>query len=256
MVARGVDDALPAEEDRVRIGPLELMRLDLVGAIEFLRSTVQQRRVTDVAICNSHTLLTALDEPSYASILQSMTLFNDGVGINWASRYLHGRSFPDNLNGTDFVPILLDQIGIPLRIYLLGAKKAELDLAAASIAKKYPLHTVVGARDGYFSPEQTADVCQVISDAKPDLLLVAMGNPRQERFIHENRAALNVTVAIGVGALFDFMSGRVVRAPRLMRALQLEWLFRLIQEPRRLFQRYVIGIPRFLLAIRRLKKKQ
>ncbi|MBS8262406.1 glycosyltransferase [Roseibium polysiphoniae] len=254
MLVQELDAGLPLGADRVEIGPLEILRMDRAAVISLSRSSVLLRKPLDVAICNAHTILTALDDSAFCETLQQMTLLNDGIGANLASRYLHGVSFPDNLNGTDLVPDILENIGIPLRIYMLGAKDDELKLAKAHLEARYPLHTVVGARNGYFSPDQADAVCQVIADTNPDLLLVGMGNPRQEQFLVDNRAKLNVTVSIGVGALFDFMSGRVVRAPKFVRALGLEWLFRLLQEPKRLFQRYIIGIPRFFLALRRLKR--
>lgn len=254
MLLQDVNVGLPLGAGDVEIGPVNLLRLDKEDAISFVRSSVLLRRPTDVAICNAHTLLSAFDDPEYAATLQSMTLFNDGIGTNLASKYLNGFGFPHNLNGTDFIPELLAGIGIPLRIYLLGAQEAQLERARQHIEASYSLHSVVGARNGYFSEDEAEAVCKAISATHADLLLVGMGNPRQEMFIVSNRARLNTTVTFGVGALFDFMSGSVIRAPKMVQALGLEWLFRLLQEPRRLFRRYVIGIPRFLLALRRFKQ--
>lgn len=236
-----------------KIGPFALLRLRREDAVKLVRDCVQQRAQLDIAICNAHTVLTALDDPDYADTLKKMTLLNDGIGINLASRFLEGRPFPANLNGTDLLPSILEEIGIPLRIYLLGAREDQVHGAKQHIEERFPDHQVVGCRDGYFRDEDLAGVCAQINAAKPDLLLVAMGNPRQEFFITRNRAQLNVPVAVGVGALFDFMSGAVVRAPGFVRKAGLEWLFRLLQEPRRLFHRYVIGIPRFLFAVAKFK---
>ncbi|WP_298817887.1 WecB/TagA/CpsF family glycosyltransferase [uncultured Roseibium sp.] len=233
----------------MEIGPLEISRLNRQEAIGLIRSAVLQGERLDVAICNAHTVLTAVDDPDFAATLNRMTLLNDGIGIDLASRFLCGSSFPDNLNGTDLVPDVLKGIGLSLRIYLLGAEETQLQEARKHIEETYPAHEVVGCRNGYFDMDDCRDICTDISALKPDLLLVAMGNPRQEKFIVQNRQNLDVKVAIGVGALFDFMSGSVARAPKLVRAAGLEWLFRLLQEPRRLFRRYVIGIPRFASAV-------
>ncbi|MBD8892419.1 WecB/TagA/CpsF family glycosyltransferase [Roseibium litorale] len=256
MAVKSVEADHSIRDGSFRFGSLEILRLDLPEALNLVRSAVLDHRRTDIAICNAHTALTALETPEYETVLRSMTLLNDGIGIEIAARWLSGRGFPANLNGTDFVPQLLGKIGVPLRIYLLGAKEEQLRLAARHISETYPLHTVVGMRNGYFGADETDVVCKAISAVQPDLLLVAMGNPRQEQFIVANRDRLGVTVTIGVGALLDFMSGTILRAPDWMRALGLEWLFRLAQEPRRLFRRYVIGIPKFLWAVRRLKKTQ
>jgi len=236
-----------------KIGPFALFRLNLEEAVKLVRDSVQQRTPLDIAICNAHTVLTALDDPEYADTLQRMTLLNDGVGINLASRFLEGRPFPANLNGTDLLPSVLAGIGIPLRIYLLGAREDHVRGAKHHIEAIYPDHQVVGCRNGFFRDEEIAGICTEINAVRPDLLLVAMGNPRQEFFITQNRDRLTVPVAVGVGALFDFMSGAVFRAPGFVRKAGLEWLFRLLQEPRRLFQRYVIGIPRFFFVVARIK---
>ncbi|WP_208995859.1 WecB/TagA/CpsF family glycosyltransferase [Pannonibacter tanglangensis] len=209
----------------------------------------------DIGICNANTVLQAMDSPAYARTLSRMTLFNDGIGVDIANRALTGAPFPANLNGTDLVPFILHTIGLPLRIYLLGAKPEPVARAAEHIEDNYPGHHVAGFRDGYFGPDELDDVIADINAAKADLLLVGMGNPRQEQFIVDNRARLNPTVCIGVGALFDFMSGEVVRAPQVLQAAGLEWLFRLMQEPRRLGKRYTIGIYRFLAAVYRLRQE-
>ncbi len=253
MLVEDVEMEMPVRAETTVIGPLNVSRLRCADAIQLIRSAIHLGQPLDIAICNAHTMLLALDDPQYAATLQKMTLLNDGIGANIASLMLNGRSFADNLNGTDFVPVLLEQVGIPLRIYLLGAKEDQLQQAAAHIAKVYPTHTVVGCRNGYFEESDIPKICQDVSEARPDLLLVAMGNPNQERFIVENRDQLSAVVTIGVGALFDFMSGSVPRAPRIVRALRLEWLYRLMREPKRLSHRYVIGGPRFLYEIFRLK---
>lgn len=238
---------------RAKIGPLEIVPTSKLNVIQLVRNSVQRRSALDLAICNAHTALIALDDPLYAATLNRMTVLNDGVGMSLASRLLYGQDFPENLNGTDLVPAILSEIGIPLRIYLLGSQEDRVALACRHIEAAYPSHTVVGYRNGYFDMNDCDGVCEDISRLKPDLLLVAMGNPRQENFVVQNRYRLDASVTIGVGALFDFMSGSVERAPKAVQAVGLEWLFRLLQEPRRLFWRYVVGIPRFMLAIARLK---
>ncbi|TWI87073.1 exopolysaccharide biosynthesis WecB/TagA/CpsF family protein [Roseibium hamelinense] len=243
-----------SEPNSIALGPLVIQRLKREEAIAFVYDRVCNRTQTDIAICNAHTVLLALDDPKYASVLNSMVLFNDGMGVNLASRSLEGIWFPDNLNGTDFVPYLLDRIDAPLRVFLLGAEQSSVTGAAMRIAEDCPKHQIVGVQNGFFSASEVPRICEEISEAAPDLLLVAMGNPRQEVFIHDNRHSINATVTIGVGALFDFVSGKVERAPLWMRRWGLEWLFRLLQEPKRLSRRYLIGIPRFLTLILRLKR--
>ncbi|MEO9900862.1 MAG: WecB/TagA/CpsF family glycosyltransferase [Parasphingorhabdus sp.] len=255
MLAPQMDLGLQKDCETVAIGPLEILRLDRSAAVDLVEDSVLGKQKTAIAICNAHTILTAFDDPRFAETLQHMTLLNDGAGANLASLILHGHAFPDNLNGTDLIPYVLSSIRTPMRVFLLGAREEVLQRTRQVIEQDYPQHQVVGCRNGYFQPEDNEAVCAQISSVNPDLLLVAMGNPAQERFIVENRDRIDATVCIGVGALFDFMSGSVVRAPKVVQALGLEWLFRLLQEPTRLWKRYVVGIPRFLLAINRLRSR-
>lgn len=253
MLMPELRQSFPAGAASLRLGPVEFLSLSEAGAIEFFRSAVLAENRTEVAICNAHTFMIALDRPSYAATLEQMTVLNDGVGIDFASRFLNGAPFPANLNGTDLIPAVLGQIGLPLRIYLLGAKAEQVSGAARHIAETYPGHQVVGYRDGYFSDDDVPAIRDAINASRADLLLVAMGNPRQEDFIIRNREHLNPTICVGVGALFDFMSGAVVRAPEPIRKVGMEWLFRLLQEPGRLSGRYLVGIPRFFTAIARMR---
>ena len=194
-------------------------------------------------------MLRALDSREYAEKLGSFLVLNDGIGVDLASMLYEGERFPENLNGTDFVPDLLAHTTRSLRIYLLGGKQGVAEQAACKLIERFPAHQVVGARNGYFTAAEAGEVVAGINDVQPDLVLVALGNPRQEEFIAAHRDKIDAPVLIGVGALFDFVAGRVVRAPQAFRALRLEWLFRLLQEPRRLGKRYTIDTARFLITV-------
>lgn len=170
---------------------------------------------------------------------------NDGIGMNIAARLIHRRRFLENLNGTDFTPFLLRQAGRPLRVFMIGAKPEVLAKAVTYVRDELK-QTVVGSVDGYAGLRETPDLAAVLDAAKPDLVLVAMGNPIQEEWILRHCAGSQPAVFMGVGALFDFWSGGKARAPRLVQALRLEWLFRLALEPRRLMRRYTLDIVVFL----------
>lgn len=256
MLARNQDIDFIREIDTAQIGPLNILRMERGEAINLIRAAILTHQRMDIAICNAHTILSALDDPAYAETLQSLTLFNDGIGAELASKFLHDKGFPDNLNGTDLVPAVLREIDVPLRIFLLGAGEEQVRAAGAHITETYPQHTVVGVRNGYFDADDVEEICETVKAASPDLLLVGMGNPLQEHFIAQNGDRMGATVAIGVGALFDFMSGTVIRAPKPIQNIGLEWLFRLLQEPRRLSSRYLIGIPRFFCKIYGLKRSR
>ncbi|MCC6919906.1 MAG: WecB/TagA/CpsF family glycosyltransferase [Alphaproteobacteria bacterium] len=199
-----------------------------------------------LAFLNAHTSNLAAADDGFRTLLGDFTVLNDGVGVDLASRVLHGERFPENLNGTDFTPRLLAESKRPLRLFLLGARPGVADEAAAALLRLAPQHTIAGTRHGYFAPSEATAVAAEIAAAKPDVLLVALGNPGQERFIQAQFDRLGVPLAIGVGALFDFLAGRVSRAPGWVRGLRAEWLYRLWREPKRLWRRYVLGNFKFI----------
>jgi N-acetylglucosaminyldiphosphoundecaprenol N-acetyl-beta-D-mannosaminyltransferase len=208
---------------------------------------VRQTKLTQVFIVNAHTLNLAFTDPQYRMVLnQADLVLCDGIGLAINAR-LQGKRFAYNFAGTDLWPKVFAAWTqqTPLTLFLYGAKEGRAQCAAASIERLNPRLKVVGALDGY--GPNTDEVISTINSTGPDILLVAKGNPFQEIWISENRDKIRAGVACGVGALFDFLSGEVARAPQWMRGARLEWLFRLYNEPSRLFGRYVIGNPLFLL---------
>lgn len=176
---------------------------------------------------------------------ESVLIVNDGIGMDIAAMLIHRRRFKENLNGTDFTPYLLRQADRPLRLFLLGGKPQVVG-RAADYARQQLEQEVVGMCDGYAGMSDIR-LIERIERSKPDLLLVALGNPVQEQWIMQHWEALNVPLVMGVGALFDFWAGAKPRAPRVVQSLRLEWLYRLCLEPRRLLRRYTVDILRFLL---------
>jgi N-acetylglucosaminyldiphosphoundecaprenol N-acetyl-beta-D-mannosaminyltransferase len=136
-----------------------------------------------------------------------------------------------------------------LSLYLLGGRPGIADGVREWMAATYPGLIVVGARDGYFHPEDEPGVIEDIAGSQADVLLVAFGVPRQDLWIDHNLPDLGVRVAMGVGGLFDFYSGRIDRAPQWVREIGFEWLFRVIQEPGRMWKRYFVGNAVFLAHI-------
>jgi alpha-1,3-mannosyltransferase len=202
-----------------------------------------------VAFTNAHTLNIARANARFQAILEGSIVFNDGVGADVASWLLYGRSFPENLNGTDFVPQYLQRTKHQYRIFLLGAKPQVTERASRRISELNSSHKIVGSHSGYFAAEDNDNIIASIRESKADIILVGMGNPKQEFWLQDNLAASNCRLGFAVGGLFDFLSGEVSRAPRVFRSFRLEWLFRLIQEPRRLAPRYLLGNPLFLFRI-------
>ena len=222
-------------------------------AIALLARLVAERRFTKVSFLNAHNANIAYSDPVFAEALDDFLILPDGIGVDVAAKLLYGAPFPDNLNGTDFVPAFLQASSRPLTVGLLGATRVNAEAASVKLSALAVQHNFVVVHDGYFSAAEEQRIVDRIEKLRPDVLLVAMGVPRQELWIARHIDARHCTLPIAVGALLDFLSGTVPRAPLWMRQLRLEWLFRLWVEPGRLWRRYVVGNPLFLLRVVRQK---
>jgi N-acetylglucosaminyldiphosphoundecaprenol N-acetyl-beta-D-mannosaminyltransferase len=236
--------------DRINFLNTNFDRMPSSEAIELLLARLLKRQGGRVYYANAHTMVTAAKNPALTEALQNCDLLlADGSGVRWGSALL-GKPLVYNLNGTDLVPALC-KYGAEkgLSIYLLGAKPGVAEEAAANLTKRYPNLIIAGTQHGYFPPSQTPQVIENIRLARPHLLLVAMGVPMQEIWINQYASQLPGITCMGVGALFDFMAQRVVRAPYFMRAVGMEWVWRLAMEPNRLWRRYIIGNFIFLTLV-------
>ncbi|MEZ5923164.1 MAG: WecB/TagA/CpsF family glycosyltransferase [Hyphomicrobiaceae bacterium] len=201
----------------------------------------------NVGFVNAHSLNISTHNTPYREALEQFLVLNDGLGLNLASRIKYGKAFRDNLNGTDFVPYLLSTTRHRLRIYLVGTSDHAVQVAARKMSLRFPRHIIVGYRNGFFTGlDDIEATCRTISASKADCVLVGMGNPLQELWIAEHGAKTGARLLIGVGALLDFQAGVVSRAPDWIRRIHCEWIYRLLQEPRRLARRYLIGNAVFL----------
>jgi alpha-1,3-mannosyltransferase len=218
-------------------------------AIRLIDAHFETWESTAVAFANAHTLNISAETPAFRRALEGALVFNDGIGVDIASRILYGSPFAENLNGTDFVPNYLRRTKHRYRIFLLGAKPGIAERAAERLSTLCPAHKIVGCHHGHFAGGDASVVADLVRRSRADVLLVAMGNPKQELFIHQHLAATGCRLGIGVGALFDFLAGDVPRAPLWSQRWRLEWVYRLLQEPSRLAGRYLVGNPRFLMRV-------
>lgn len=202
---------------------------------------------------NANNANLAMRNDTYRRGLSRCEVLPDGFGVDIASRTLHGTAFPANLNGTDFVPALLVHIERPLKVALIGARPDILARAVDSFRTTTPWHDFRAIADGYFDKSESGPVLERLADFDPDITLVALGSPVQELWIDSHITKRHGRVVFGVGALFDFISGSVPRAPLTMRNLRLEWVWRLMIEPSRLWRRYIVGNPVFLFHVLRYK---
>lgn len=224
-------------------------------AIRDIIDAVDAKSCRVFAFCNMHTFNLARRSSSLAKALGKATVFNDGLGIDIASRILFGSKFPENLNGTDLTPALLARFSQPVSVYVVGSAPGVAESAAETLATRFPTLTIAGCQHGFFDESEDNRVADEIRAANTDLVLVGMGNPRQELWatnISERAGA----VVLCVGAYIDFAAGRFSRAPAWVRRLRCEWAYRLVLEPSRMWRRYFGGAPPFLLSVLSEKRRQ
>ena len=182
-----------------------------------------------------------------AHLNQADRCFSDGFGMRIAARK-NRVQLKDNVNGTDMLPDLCKTaVKKGLSIYLLGGKPSVAKTTAHNLCQQHPGLQIAGSADGYFEPNSYLKVIEKINESQADILLLAMGSPAQEKWLIQHANLINCRTALAVGGLFDFYSGKISRAPLWMRELGMEWVWRLIQEPKAKFNRYIIGNPLFLI---------
>ena len=206
------------------------------------------------ACANPHSLVVAQSDPSFQSALtQANLVVADGVGVSFMAR-MAGVEIGPRITGTDYFQAVLkalQQRGGG-RVFFFGSSQRVLDLIAKRFAADFPPLTLCGALSppfGSWSDEENRRMVQVINDAKPDVLWVGMTAPKQEKWVEANRQQLNTPVIGSIGAVFDFYAGTYARAPQWICWIGLEWAYRFILEPRRMWQRNCVSAPKFLWLV-------
>lgn len=201
-----------------------------------------------VFYANAHSVNLTFSVPVFREILNAADiLYADGVGLELAAR-LHGLKLRENLAGTDFLPTLLrwaSQNGISL--YFLGGTREVVRRAAHQAVGQNGSLRLSGYHHGFFQDDEA--IIEDINIKEPLVLLVGLGSPLQERWVHDNRLRLKAKIVITVGGFFDFYSRSIKRAPGWVRRLRLEWLFRLLRNPVKMSGRYLVGVPLFLWRV-------
>ncbi|WGW12164.1 WecB/TagA/CpsF family glycosyltransferase [Saxibacter everestensis] len=228
---------------RGRFLGLPLDRLTMTESIRACEEAIARRGEVHSDL-NAANVLLALDDADMRTAIETSEIVNaDGQSVLWATRFL-GVPVPERVSGIDLMLQLVEKASEKnYTVYLLGASP-KVNAKVREIFQVRGVH-VVGARDGYWSTAEEAAVVSDIADSTPDLLFLAMPSPKKEAFVLAHRAQLNTGLAFGVGGSFDVVAGLTKRAPRILQKLGLEWFFRMVQEPRRLLKRYLVGNVRF-----------
>ena len=214
--------------------------LTLSETVALAQRAMRERVRTQHVALNVAKLVSLRSNPILAAdVFASDVIGIDGMGIVVGARML-GIKIPERVAGIDlFINIIAVCAREGFRPYLLGATESVVRAAAARLAEQHPSLSIAGLRNGYFRSEDEAGIVEDIARSKADCLFIAMPTPRKERFLAAHRSSLGVPFIMGVGGSFDVVAGYVSRAPARVQALGLEWLYRVYQEPRRMWWRYL-----------------
>ena len=233
---------------KVKILGVNVDSVTMAQAIAQIENLISVRKNSIVATANAEMLLMATHDDELKNILNSAELVvADGAGTVWAAHHL-GYEMPERVAGFDLVQELMKISPThDYKIFLFGAAPSIADKAKLKAEQLYPGIKIVGVRNGFFTAADEPEIIAQIKKSSPDILLVALGVPKQEKFLAKYKSELNVPVSIGVGGTFDVMAGVVKRAPLWMQKLKLEWLFRAMLQPSRAGR--LIALPKFVLKV-------
>lgn len=227
-----------------------IMSASMEEVLDLVDSSIREEKKLHIGVVNAAKIVTMqTDTGLRESVLASDVIFADGMAIVWASRIL-GSPLAGRIAGIDLMFGIFsrgDQKNY--RIYCLGATEEVVSKVQEDVLRLYPGVLLVGARNGYFSEDEEEKVAQAIRDARPDILFVAITSPRKEVFLERWQSLMDVPVCHGVGGSFDVMAGKVRRAPEIWQKMGMEWLYRVLQEPRRLWRRYLITNSKFIFLV-------
>jgi N-acetylglucosaminyldiphosphoundecaprenol N-acetyl-beta-D-mannosaminyltransferase len=219
---------------------LEIDAMTMTEVLERAHVAVRDRRRLLIGVVNAAKVVKMRkDELLRSSLLEADVLLADGQSVVWASRIL-GHPLPERVAGIDLFERLLESADREAgSVYFLGARPEVLDALLAQVGTRFPGLRVAGSRDGYFSAEESGAVAEAIASSKADMLFLGITSPKKEIFLARFGDDLNVPLMHGVGGSFDILAGATRRAPRAWQRLGIEWAYRLLQEPRRLLNRYM-----------------
>ena len=232
---------IKAEEDLHLFG-IRITNATMTESVDWLQRQMNEKRQVTVGFVNADCLNKAYDDERYHHTLRRLDrIYPDGIGVRLASQ-MFGNGVADNINGTDLFPNLCERLKeTEHSLFLLGAKPGVAKAVADKMTDCHPGLQIAGTQDGYYDASEEQAVIDQINESGASIIFVALGAPKQENWIHENKHRLQASVLIGVGGLFDFYSGNISRAPVWLREVGLEWSWRLLKEPGRMWRRYLVG---------------
>jgi len=234
--------------ETLKILDINVNTVDYPQAISELKKFLNSTELKFIVTPNSEIVMNATKDEELRTIINSADLvIPDGIGLVYASRILK-KPLKERVTGIDFLNGALEELSNSGKsIFLLGSKEGIAKKAGEEMQKKYPNLKIAGTHNGFFSEGEEEDIIELINRANADMLCVALGSPKQEMLIYKYKNKLNAKVAIGVGGSLDVWAGELKRAPIPFQKLGIEWLYRLIQEPKR--YKRMGAIPKFMIKV-------
>lgn len=242
------------DETRYQIFNTYVNALSMESSLECIERIIEQRVPTQHVVINASKVNLMQHDERLREIVNSCPMINaDGASIVWAAQKL-GIPLYERVTGIDlFEELLRVAARKGYRIYLFGAKEEVVRRVRESLIERHPSIQIVGWRNGYFTESEETEIVADIAASKADLLFVAFSSPKKEYWVHKYLSEMNVPFVMGVGGSFDVVAGVTNRAPLWMQRHGLEWFYRFIQEPCRMWRRYIIGNIQFIVLTYRYK---
>jgi N-acetylglucosaminyldiphosphoundecaprenol N-acetyl-beta-D-mannosaminyltransferase len=227
-------------------------RLSMAETIARIEEIIAARRPSQHLAISATNVVAVHDDLRLRRIMHECAIVSaDGQGIVWASKLL-GDPLPERVNAADLMEALFPIAETKgYRVYVLGARQDVLERAISNLERQFPKLEIAGYRNGYFGSEDDAEVVEAIRSARSDLLFAAMSSPKKEYWLAEHKHELGVPFVMGVGGAIDAVAGLTRRAPVWVRKIGMEWFFRMVQEPRRLVPRFMVGNAKFAVLLAR-----
>jgi N-acetylglucosaminyldiphosphoundecaprenol N-acetyl-beta-D-mannosaminyltransferase len=228
-------------------------RVTMDDVLDRCRAFVKEGGPHYVVTADTSGIVIAQDDPEHKRIMNGADLVTpDSIGVVWASKKF-GAPVPERVPGVDTMEAICKTAAAEgYRVYLFGAAPGVADTAAKNLTARFPGLNIAGTRNGYFTPADEPAILEAIRAARPDILFVAFGIPKQEKWIAAHLAETGAKLAMGVGGSFDAFAGTVKRAPKIAQRLHLEWLWRTLANPRKI--RKAMTLPRFAMMVLRSRR--
>lgn len=240
--------------ETVNILGVNIDKITASNALKKAEELVRSEGVSAIYTPNPEIVMAAYNDKNFMEILNQADICTpDGIGVVYASRILNS-PVPERVAGFDLTCGLLESISKTGEgVFLFGSKPGIAENAAENLVKKYPGLVISGTHHGYFKEEDEAEIIEKINNSGAKLLLVCLGAPKQEKWIHKHKSDLKVNLCMGVGGAVDVFAGNVKRAPEIFIKLNLEWFYRLCKQPSRIGR--FMALPKFMLVVKKEKKR-